>query len=391
MKIKFLSLLLILAGIIMISGCVDEEAQVFTGKAPGDLYGTIFYPYTGLRGGGEPEMSHTHDAPPEEFHPGRESMHTLRDATSLLDSNIEKAEAISLRLEAGIERYKAEGEDVSRLEARLEEYNLLVEEAKQYRALAAAAAGEENNSSVASSDPYNGSSEDMEREYLISSQKSMIKANHVLRDIFEELQLLMPGTEELNNTSRLSAAGEGKAILMGSFTLNLHLEEGEMAIADLSRDSVIDIQGDYTFEEKNDMHGRVRLYHINSADVRVSGSRKTVLLGDENITLTADGEGYAAFLGNGTYTVEEAGRAIKEENWGKPFFEKGMGPGEYGPDGKEDNIEHGPDRKEDNIGYGPDRKEDNIGYGPEGKNNDMVIGNRSGSNTTGTDRAYPET
>jgi hypothetical protein len=209
----------------------------------------------------------------------------------------------------------------------------------------------------------------MEREYLIRSQKSMIQANHVLRDIFEELQLLMPGTEELNNTSRLSAAGEGKAILMGSFTLNLHMEEGEMAIADLSRDSEIDIRGGYTFEEKNDRHGRVRLYHINSADVNISGSRKTVLLSNEKITLTADGEGYVAFMGNGTYSVEEAGETVKEENWGKPFFEERMDPGEQEPDGKEDNI----------------------GYGPEGKDNDMVIGNRSGNNTTGTDRAYPET
>lgn len=371
MKIKFLSLLLILAGIIMISGCVDKEAQVFTCKAPGDLYRTIFYPYIGLLSCGEPEMSgmHTREAPPDGFHPGHESMHALRYATTLLDRNIEKAEVISLRLEAGIERYKAEGEDVSRLEARLEEYNLLVKEAKQYRALADAAAGEENNSSVTSSDSYNCSSEDIEREYLIRSQKSMIQANHVLRDIFEELQLLMPGTEELNNTSRLSAAGEGRAILMGSFTLNLHMEEGEMAIVDLSRDSEIDIRGDYTFEEKNDRHGKVRLYHIKSADVKVSGSRKTVLLSNEKITLTADGEGYVAFMGNGTYSVEEAGETVKEENWGKPFFGEGVGHGEQGPDGKEDNI----------------------GYGPEGKDNDMVIGNRSGNNTTGTDRDYPET
>lgn len=379
MKIKFLSLLLILAGIIMISGCVDEEAQVFTCKAPDNLYRTIFCPYTGLLRG-EPEMSgmHIHNAPPDEFNPDHESMHALRDATSLLDRNIEKAEAISLRLEAGIERYKAEGKDVSRLESRLEEYNLLVKEAKRYRALADASASEENNSSVTSSDPYNSSSEDMEREYLIRSQKSMIRANHVLKDIFEEIQLLMPGTEELNSTSRLSAAGEGRAILMGSFTLNLHLEEGEMAIADLSRDSQIDIGGNYTFKEKNDIHNRVLLYHINSADVKVSGSRKTVMLSNENITLTADGEGYAAFLGNGTYSIEEAGGTIRKENWGKPFFEEGMGPGKYGPDGREDDI-----------GYRPDKKEDNIGYGPDRKGNDTVIGNGSGSNTTDTDRAYP--
>jgi hypothetical protein len=382
MKIKFLSLLLILAGIIMISGCVDKEAQVFTCKAPEDLYRTIFYPYTGLLDHGEPGMPgmHSPDSPPDGFHSGHESMHTLRNATSLLDSNIEKAEAISIRLETGIERYKAEGKDVSRLEALLGEYNLLVKEAKQYRTLADAATGNENSSSITTSDPYNGSSENVEREYLIQSQKSMIQANHILKDIFKELNYLMPGSEELNDTSRLISAGKGKAILMGSFTLNLHLEDGKMAIADLSRDSEIDINGDYTFEEKTDMHDEVHLYRINFADVKISGSRKTVLLSNENITLTADGEGYAAFQGNGTYRIEEADGAIKEENWAKPFFEEGMNSGKYGPDGKGTNIEHGPDRKNDDVGYGPDEKD-----------NDTVIGHRSGINTTDADRAYPET
>ena len=138
MKIKFLSLLLIFAGIILISGCVDREAQPLTYKAPGDLYRSIFYPYTGLPDHGGPEMPgvHPHDPFHKGHHPDSESIQTLRDATSLLDSNIEKAEIISTRLEEGIQRFKAEGEDVSRLEALLGEYNRLLEEAKEYRALA---------------------------------------------------------------------------------------------------------------------------------------------------------------------------------------------------------------------------------------------------------------
>jgi hypothetical protein len=356
MKFKFLSLLLILAGIIVISGCVDEEVQPSTSGAPECLYRVIFCPYAGPLDCEGPGMPGMHPpSPPDGPYPGYESVHNLREATFLLDSNIEKAEIISMRLESGIERYKAEGEDVGRLEALHEEYNLLVEEAKQYRALADTATGEENNSSVTSSDAYNGSSEDMKREYLIRSQESMIQANHVLKDIFDEIQFLMPGSEELNSTSRLSAAGEGKAILMGSFTLNLHLEKGKMAIGDLSSDSEIDIEGDYTFEEKTDMHDKVRLYDINSADVKVSGSSKTVLLSNENITLTADGEGYAAFQGNGTYSVEEAGETVKEGSWAKPFFEERMDYGEDGPDGN------------DNRGYGPDNKDYNKGYVREGK------------------------
>ncbi|AKB50671.1 hypothetical protein MSBRW_1418 [Methanosarcina barkeri str. Wiesmoor] len=370
MKIKLLSLLLlILAGVIVISGCVGEEAQVFTYKGP-DLYRTILYPYIGLLNHDEHEMQDMRfpDSPPGEFHPDPYSMYTLRHATSLLDKNIEKAEAISVRLEDGIEHYKEEGEDVSKLEVLLEKYNRLIKEAEQYRALADAAA--ENSSSIENSNQYTGSSENMERDYLIQSQKCMIQANHVLRDIFEELSSLTFASEELTNTSRLISAGTGKVLLLGSFTLNLHLENGEMAIMGLSPDSEIDINGNYTFEEKNDAPDQVRLYHINSADVKVSGSSKTVMLNSENITLTADGEGYLVFQGNGTYRVEEDGRTVKEDNWPKPFFEDGMNSGEYGPDGKGNNIGQGPDGKDDDADYRPDRKDDNFGYGPDGKGND---------------------
>ena len=71
----------------------------------------------------------------------------------------------------------------------------------------------------------------------------------------------------------------------------------------------------------------LRMYHIHSADVKISGSRKTVLLRGSNITLTAaDGEGYAVFLGNGTYRIEDAGEIIKEQNWADPFPKEGMNP-----------------------------------------------------------------
>lgn len=346
MKIKFLSLLLIIAAIIVIVGCVDEGTQSFYCKAPEDLTRTIFFPYIGLLNHGESEIpgSHPNELPPDRFNSGPDSI-TLKDATFLLDRNIEKAETISLKLKAGIERYKAEGEDVSRLEALLEEYNRLIKEAKQYRTLANTTSDEENNSSIANSSQCNSSSENMKVDYLIRSQKSMMQANHVLRDIFEELNSLM-GSEELNNTSRLTSTGEGKAILMGSFTLNMHLKDGEMVIMGLSRDSEIDINGDYTFEENTDMYDTVRLYHINSADVKISGSRKTVMLNNENITLTADGEGYVAFQGDGTYSVEEAGRIMKEDKWAKPFFEEGMNP-----------QKHEPDRNDNNTGYGPDKND----------------------------------
>jgi hypothetical protein len=342
MKIRCLSLLLIIAGIIIISGCVDREAQPLNSKAPENLYRSVFYPYAGLRDHGGPEMPDAHHHFSEG--PGCESVHTLRNATFLLDRNIEKAEIISTRLEAAIQHNKAEGKNVSRLETLLKEYNLLVEEAKKDRSLADAAVYEENNSSITNSDLENVSSGNNKRDYLIRSQKSMLQANIVLKEIFNEFQRLMPGSEEINNTSRLSASGDGKVSLIGNFTLNLHLENGDIAIPDLSPDSEIYITGDYIFEEKTEMQDDVlRLYHIHSADAKISGSRKTVLLRGSNITLaTAEGEGYVVFLGYGTYRIEDAGGIIKEQSWANPFPTGGMNPDKYGPDEKNNDTETEP-------------------------------------------------
>ncbi len=345
MKIKLLTLLIVITGIIIISGCVDSEKQPPTSKAQDSLYKDIFYPYSGMGQGSHPNPGSSPENPiPDPSEPG--SIYDLNQATSMLDRNIQQADIIILKLETAIQRQKAEGKNVSRVETLLEKYKLLIIEAKKYRALADNVT-DENNSSAADSDLENRSSEDLKKEYLIESQNSMIQANEVMKEIFVELQHLIPGNEELNATSRLSATGNGMVNLMGNFTLNMHVEEGEMAIPDLSEDSLINITGDYTFEEKTDMHGDIKVYHMRSADVNISGSRKAVMLRGKNITFTAEGEGFVTFLGNGTYRIEEAGELKKEQNWPQPLFNGNPGeqrqkisgdepgiPGEHGPDGK---------------------------------------------------------
>src|SRR5665647_3528551 len=78
MKIKFLFLLIILAGIIIISGCVDREDQPLTSKAPENMYRSIFYPNAELQDHGGPGIpdEHRHDSSEE---PGCEPIHNLRD------------------------------------------------------------------------------------------------------------------------------------------------------------------------------------------------------------------------------------------------------------------------------------------------------------------------
>lgn len=324
MKFKLLSLLLILAGSIISSGCFDAGAHAVSYKTSENLYRNIFYPYSGLqnhRGYGISE------ARIQEVHSYNSSngseiehAHNLRHATLLLDRNIEKAELISARLEEGIQHYKTEGKDVSKLEDLLYKYKLLVEEAKKYRVLADSADDEKNNS-TANSDLKNYSSENTRRDYLIKSQRSLIQANIILKEIFKEFQRLMPGSDEINVTSRLSAVGNGRASLIGNFNLSLHLEKGVIVIPDLSPDSEVNATGDYVFEKRKDMHGNeLSLYHILFTNMSISGTNKTVLLSGSNITLFAEGgDGYVLFQGNGTYKIEEADGTIKEQGWANPF------------------------------------------------------------------------
>lgn len=361
MKIRFLSvillsLILIVTGVIATSGCVESQTQPIMHKYQGDLYKSIFYPYAGLLKGEDiPDHQGPHSGIPEDHGPSR----SMQDAELILGDNIAKAEAISARLEPGVQYLKEQGKDVSRLESLLEEYNGLVDNAKKYLELAKSASEGENTTGTNNSLEDELSEESPEKEYLIQSQKSMIRASIVLKDIFEEFKLLMPGSEELNETDRLSAEGQGKVTLMGSFDLKMHLEEGEVAV--MSPDSIIKIEGDYSLEIVEGRPDNIFVYHVKSADLEVSGSRKILLLSGENMTVEADGEGYATLLGNGTYTVEDTGGIKKEEHWAaESFLDEEIGPEktedkipQVGMHGSEAGIRENLIKRTDFIGMNP--------------------------------------
>jgi hypothetical protein len=157
----------------------------------------------------------------------------------------------------------------------------------------------------------------------------------------------MPGSAEVNSTSKLTASGDGIVSLFGNFTLMLHLEEGDLAVRDLSPDSKFNITGDYDFEEDDEMPDGLLLYHIDSADVKISGSHKTVQLRGLNITLNvSDGEGTALFLGDGTYKIENSG-VIEEQKWANPPF----------PKERKNHHSHDHDEEDDNhMGTGGDEE-----------------------------------
>ena len=107
MKIKFFPLLLILAGIITISGCIYTEPQPLNYNASENIHRIIFYPYPGLLGheGQMPDV-HPHDLSEG---PGFKSVHNLKNATSILDRNLKKQKLFQCIFRQGSNIIKKKG------------------------------------------------------------------------------------------------------------------------------------------------------------------------------------------------------------------------------------------------------------------------------------------
>lgn len=343
MKIRFLLLLLIFAGLIVVAGCTNVQARPLIPEKPGELYIDICYPYNFMENGDLHVKVYQSGLFFKNSYPEAGASNNLENATLMLDRNIQKAENTSVKLEAGIQRYKAEGKNVSSLESSLKEYKLFIEKAKEYRANANTSNSSSNFSNTSwesdkrkssyfftcinpSNNLTNCSCRNVERENLVKSQDSMLQANNVLENLFEEFQNLTPGDQELNNTSRLLAAGKGRGLLIGNFTLKMHVENGELAIPEFSPDSEINIEGNYTLEKKNDTNGEMRIYRIQNANVKISGSDKTIMLKGTNLSINANGEGYSDFVGMGKYRVEDSGGIPAEDLWEPPFFTEEIDP-----------------------------------------------------------------
>ena len=90
-------------------------------------------------------------------------VHNLKNATSILDRNIEKAEIISMQIKAGMEHLE-EGMNVDSLDILLLQYDHLIEKAKKDRALASIASNKQNSSSFMNTNLENYPSENIKRD-----------------------------------------------------------------------------------------------------------------------------------------------------------------------------------------------------------------------------------
>jgi len=226
-----------------------------------------------------------------------------------LNNFLTKSEGISLRLEGEINRLKAEGEDTGELEEMLAEYNELIEEAKQNQERA----GETFQN-------RNGQSDDAVNEanqHMRQATNNIQDANNVLKDMFDELKSNRRGSAVLDGTGTLTANGNGTAVFSGNLTLNMSTTNAKLVIKDFAGDANVAIEGDYTEvnDSDEDDNNRALVYHNLTGTVEITGSRLTVMVHGDDVSITAEGKGSVILSGIGTYKVENSGVSSGNEQW----------------------------------------------------------------------------
>ncbi len=265
-----------------------------------------------------------------------------------LNNLLAKSEGLSLRLESEIKRLKAEGEDTGELEEMLAEYNELIGEAKQNQELA--------RETIQTRNGQNDDAVSEANQHMRQATKNIKDANGVLKDMFDELKSHRCGSAVLDGTGTLIAEGSGTAVLSGDLTLDMTATNARLVIKDLAGDAVVTIDGEYTEVNGDDAadeddDNRALVYHNLTGTVQITGSRLTVMVRGDDVSITAEGKGSVILSGIGTYKVEKAGESSENVQWATvvstPEVESEGNEAEDNNSGAEDDSGDADDEEED--------------------------------------------
>ncbi|RSD34522.1 MAG: hypothetical protein CI953_816, partial [Methanohalophilus sp.] len=204
---------------------------------------------------------------------------------------IDKADSISERIESEIGRLNGSGVDTTEVELMLERYNTLIENASEYREMALGA--------------EQGSSESL--AYMQQSVDATRQANDALRNILQFLKDHRQGFANLSEDTNVSANGNGTAVISGNFDINLSVTDAKLVVKDLAGDATIEMDGEYERITPEESMGRgtpATVYLDFTGDAHINGSRLTMMVSGENISIDATGTGSTVFTGEGTYTTD---------------------------------------------------------------------------------------
>lgn len=224
-----------------------------------------------------------------------------------IDLFLAKADNVSERLDAQIQKLNEQGKDTSKLEDKAAEFNDRISEAGEIHArtleLYKTHAGFDSNGMVTNIQDARGFLEaagDLQKDTL----KKLKEAANKIRIIFSEFKKISSGRNAVQGTGRLEANGSGRAVIEGDLT------------ATLSGDATLIVSGnaDVTTSSPGTKevlgNGNVKYHGFGTATV--TGENIRVEISGNNIALEAEGTGSAVLSGNGTYSVERAFAASGE-------------------------------------------------------------------------------
>lgn len=231
-------------------------------------------------------------------------LETRYDFDILLNNRIEtfitKADNISTRIDAAIQKLKTQGKDTVKLEDEAARFNALVKEARDAQQktndLFANHSGFASNGTVTN----NKDAEAFLRQ-ADNSQKETIKklkeASRQLQDFVREYRKLSGGKVVVSGTGTLVANGSGRAVIEGNVTVTLSGINGTLKVS--SNANVITDRG------TNETLGNGEVKYQGFGSATITGSNIRVEVSGNNIALTATGTGSAVLSGHGTYRTEE--------------------------------------------------------------------------------------
>jgi hypothetical protein len=231
-----------------------------------------------------------------------------------MGSMLQTSNSVAVRLENEIQRMKNNGEDVEDIEEMLAEYKGLIAKA-------------DGNYEQARNNFRKGDAEYGETlRYMNDAGQNVNQANLVLKNMIQEIKEYREGVVLLNGTDSLEAEGEGTAVISGNISMELTASNAKLVIKDMAGDAAINTD-DANYDSSNmdvgnsEDNNRAFVYHNITGNVTIEGSRLTVMLRGDEISLTAEGTGSVVLAGDGSYTVTKDGE-ITDGEWAERQYDE---------------------------------------------------------------------
>lgn len=202
---------------------------------------------------------------------------TTEKVSEGVENHIAKSNSISNRLQTEISQLEDE-EEKAELEELLEEYNAKIALAESL----------------------------LESGDIRGAIDATQDANDILREILDEMKESRDGYVSMTGEGALNAEGNGTIVLSGQFNVTISATDAMLVIKDLAGDADINVDGASYDIVNEEIDGCCAYIYDNfTGEALINGTRLTVMVSGEDLTVFAEGTGSASLSGEGTYQVGE--------------------------------------------------------------------------------------